>query len=403
MNPSKFSNLVILPILFIYIVQDVFTRQKFYDKQQHSQEDLQDFDPQSWIDFNKFISTAAFYVIGLFYFYLTVRHKNREEAVATLIYMGFLISMVNVLKLCYHDPRPSVSFDRVKGFKCEPDYGCPSGHALVTTAGLILPPYVVSRDFYRLKNLKHFLIFVLVVLLIFFVILSRVVLGMHSINQIILGVCYGLAFTILFINFGLPKLESYLVKLSLQRESRGRQLGLITIVLAIYLCVCMIIYEIDLEHYQQSDAYIVKVWLQCDFPQSALGKHYYKYLMNKCFISCGYIGISFGFLYGVLFSQRFTSRNRYQLGFSTMTPWRFLLRTLVQMTSGIFILIAVLVFNFVKSNIVYARFFLQTDLPYFLAGVWFCLVVPRLLEKFKLQIEGDFLQSASKPEDQQPV
>lgn len=160
-----------------------------------------------------------------------------------------MISFLDLLKLFYHDPRPCVSFNEVISRKCEPDYGNPSGHSMVIPACIILPPYIIDKSFYMVKCLKHLLLFIIEVALIFFILLSRIILGMHSINQVVLGCAYGLAFSIIFISYIFPLLVKYTKFLEEGKSAKIKNLIIISIVFILYLAAAIISYEIDFRHY----------------------------------------------------------------------------------------------------------------------------------------------------------
>ena len=42
-------------------------------------------------------------------------------------------SLINTLKMIYHEPRPYMDFNTLKNINCSADYGKPSGHAMVSS------------------------------------------------------------------------------------------------------------------------------------------------------------------------------------------------------------------------------------------------------------------------------
>jgi membrane-associated phospholipid phosphatase len=66
-------------------------------------------------------------------------------------------------------PRPSWASDEIQAWACDPDFGNPSGHSLT------------SMTFASFSS-NHYLLF-----LAFLVGYSRMVLGVHSLNQVVFG------------------------------------------------------------------------------------------------------------------------------------------------------------------------------------------------------------------------
>ena len=101
----------------------------------------------------------------------------------------------NLMKLWFHDPRPFWEKDRelFSGF-CDGGFGNPSGHSFTSTFTylgvfkLLSQTQIVSKHTWLKMTL-----FVFCVLMIIGIVLSRVILGMHSLNQVFYGCSLGLA------------------------------------------------------------------------------------------------------------------------------------------------------------------------------------------------------------------
>ena len=114
----------------------------------------------------------------------------------------FILIIINVcyfngiLKIFYSNPRPFWIKNEIMR-KCEGSYGNPSGHSFMSFAVYLSLWKVFTNYDYFNKNFfgKIFKIFSLffTIVFCFFILLSRIYLSVHSINQIIYGSSFGLA------------------------------------------------------------------------------------------------------------------------------------------------------------------------------------------------------------------
>ena len=101
-----------------------------------------------------------------------------------------------ILKIFYSNPRPFWIKNEIMR-KCEGSYGNPSGHSFMSFAVyLSLWKVFTNYDYFNKNNIgkifKFFSLFFTIVFC-FFILLSRIYLSVHSINQIIYGSSFGLA------------------------------------------------------------------------------------------------------------------------------------------------------------------------------------------------------------------
>ena len=105
------------------------------------------------------------------------------------------VHLCNYSKLVYSQGRPFLIDESVKK-ACEAGYGNPSGHSFQFTSN-ILAFAQMFIDLFELKKIHYIIIYIICAILILSINLSRIVLGVHSINQVILGDTFG--FTVYFI------------------------------------------------------------------------------------------------------------------------------------------------------------------------------------------------------------
>jgi membrane-associated phospholipid phosphatase len=128
--------------------------------------------------------------------------SNLSKSFAFISVLIYSVYFNNLFKLIYGNPRP-FWVDPSVSKACDGGFGNPSGHAMVS-----LPVYLavwnLSTDFSffskeTLGRIIKYIILVLFVGLTIAIILSRVYLGVHSVNQILYGVTLG--FSIYFLIF----------------------------------------------------------------------------------------------------------------------------------------------------------------------------------------------------------
>ena len=119
---------------------------------------------------------------------------RRLEIMVFLLWFIFESWLLSIIKVSVAQPRPfwiQGSGIQMKSWTCYTEYGCPSGHSWM---GLVLLEYLLrllARSQPLVKKhifLGYFIVLIVQVLLMF----SRVILGMHSFNEVLLGATLGL-------------------------------------------------------------------------------------------------------------------------------------------------------------------------------------------------------------------
>ena len=106
-----------------------------------------------------------------------------------------MVYLTDIIKLLYNDARPFWLNTILFQGKCETSYGNPSGHSLIAFYFyLSFAYYLCKNNFMKYnKSIKigiYITAFILSVLTAF----SRLVLGVHSLDQVIYGSLFGIAF-----------------------------------------------------------------------------------------------------------------------------------------------------------------------------------------------------------------
>jgi membrane-associated phospholipid phosphatase len=134
---------------------------------------------------------AMFYIIIITIFYIVYDKKFTKNLLFSLL---FSIYINEFIKEIVKDPRPSTNIDPSSetGY-VETSYGFPSGHSQSAVA-------FYGYIGYKFKDKsKPFLIPVILSIYIFLVALSRIILGVHDLQDIIGGLLIGIGFLMAFI------------------------------------------------------------------------------------------------------------------------------------------------------------------------------------------------------------
>lgn len=113
------------------------------------------------------------------------------------VFHGACAYLLALTKILYHDPRPYMVDDRISMKSCAYDYGNPSGHALASVAfsTFIFLMYNYSNMSpinNQFRNLRFLITLVIALTFSGLLTFSRVYLGVHAIDQVLLGSLYGI-------------------------------------------------------------------------------------------------------------------------------------------------------------------------------------------------------------------
>lgn len=144
--------------------------------------------------FTKIASTEGFVVAVLILAGILLRQKNIRQAVVLLGTTSGLMLTVQLLKNLFQVPRPPEGIIEASG------YAMPSGHA----AGSIFLAIVVIFLLRKLPLPLNYFVAAIAIALAFLISGSRIVLKVHTLEQVLVGTAIGLLFTIIFIKLSKP-------------------------------------------------------------------------------------------------------------------------------------------------------------------------------------------------------
>ena len=134
-----------------------------------------------------------FFIYGVIFLLLPLNHSLL--ALQALIYSSY---WTNTLKMVYKSDRPNWRSDYLT-FLCNYGYGNPSGHAFTCFTFYLTLAHILIA-YWKITGIRKIITFIFFSLFSFFIALSRIIVGAHSINQIIYGYSLGLGFYFILIH-----------------------------------------------------------------------------------------------------------------------------------------------------------------------------------------------------------
>ena len=192
-NKKKGINLLIITIILItYNIID-----RIYHKKMLNQSIKISFQFQKKnLDFiSYFFSEIFFYILFLYIGIAPYFRKKKDKLFLYNFELYFSVYMQSLLKMIYRDGRPSFFSEELRedGLFCEREYGQPSGHTFLS----FLMIFIIFSDLTsKMKGFKKWFLFFFLLIFAIFVSLSRIYFGIHSYNQLIMGIIW--AVTIFF-------------------------------------------------------------------------------------------------------------------------------------------------------------------------------------------------------------
>ena len=199
---TLFRLLGVIAYLAIVIGTEGYYREKLFDKSLTVEANIQNSFPSGVLKFFEIYSNigtakVTLTIFGILFVFLPLNYSYCF--ICAIIYSSFF---TNFLKIIYKSPRP-IWKKREIGISCVFGYGNPSGHSFSSMCVYLSLAHLVTNFNYFYKKTKgivlRIIIFIVLLIIIALVLFSRIVLGAHSINQVIYGGLLGFgAYFILF-------------------------------------------------------------------------------------------------------------------------------------------------------------------------------------------------------------
>ena len=201
----------------------------------------------------------------------------------------------NIMKLWYHDPRPFWEESKLHS-NCDGGFGNPSGHSFISTFTYLGVYKLLSQTKIVSKNIwVEMTLFVFCVLMIIGIVLSRVILGMHSLDQVFYGCSLGLA--VYFLLFHILYMQNMKVETFTKLFTSVQNLIIITAIFFISLLSLLLSYLL-IDFTDVTDKYKESLSTSC--PQYFDDKRYRRF-QNDGFFG----GLTLFCLMGAYYGQYF--------------------------------------------------------------------------------------------------
>ena len=207
---TLFRLIGVIAYLAIVIGTEGYYREKLFDKSLTVEANIQESFSSGVLKFYEIFShigTAkiTLTIFGILFVFLPLNYSYCF--ICAVIYSSFF---TNFFKIMYKSPRPIWKSEHI-GISCVYGYGNPSGHSFTSMCAYLSLAHLVTNFNYFYKKSEgivlRIIIFIVSLIIIAFVLFSRIVLGAHSINQVIYGGLLGFgAYFILFFVVGLQNL-----------------------------------------------------------------------------------------------------------------------------------------------------------------------------------------------------
>lgn len=178
--------------------------------------------------------------------------------------------ITSLTKIAYHRPRPYMTSLDLIAYSCQAQYGNPSGHSIVSSCVMFtffMDVFFSKNNLYaRTNKVLFYVLLVLNVLFVFMVMLSRLYLGVHSIDEVVLGFCFGtwLAF---FMHFVIKdplfdNVETLLYDpLNVPKPYLLKTLLFVTVVISVFFLTVVAVYEFLSKYWTIPDEWVTNLYI----------------------------------------------------------------------------------------------------------------------------------------------
>ena len=187
--------LIFITIYFILIIAiEPFYRDYLFQLSIPFEEHIQStYSPSTITFYNIYtnIGSSKFMLPIIFIIFISFPLTTSFSLISTMIYASYT---TNTMKIIYHNPRPIWHSLNIK-HACNNGFGNPSGHSCTSAAFYLSIAYIISNSAFikKQKNKTTITLFIYIAcsLITLLIMYSRLVLGAHSINQVVYGCSLG--------------------------------------------------------------------------------------------------------------------------------------------------------------------------------------------------------------------
>ena len=372
--------LVLIIYLVIVISTEVAYRKKLFNKSLEYEADIREKherDSGFYKSFKFFSTIGTFYVcIGIFFIIFLFFPINYSfTAMSSLNLANYL---TNFLKMIYRNPRPYWEVD-ILDIVCNSGYGNPSGHSLVCLSFFLTTSHIVTNfNFFKTTQkgkILRIVIFCVLILIAALVIISRVIVAAHSINQIIYGTLLGIG--VYFIEIHILSYHTYASEKFIEHMYNIKYLVIYLSIYAGAIILLIIIYFSISDDEEIEKLIYDKVFNgeKCDF------KRKYQVLKNDGFTQAlsitSMLGLHIGFFLLIHILKKLKYSIEYLNEFNQSSVKRWFIRLPILIISAIFLILYFVIPKKSPLAIIiifkFALAFFLTSFGLYFVGIFFCV------------------------------
>jgi len=325
------------------------------------------------LDISKIISFIGVDLLPLVIYALVFLFMplNYSFLILQVIVYGSYIA--NTMKMIYQSDRPNWKSDLLT-YTCNYGYGNPSGHSLTSISLYLCLSHVLVNHF-RISPMFNILIFMLFIIFSVLIMISRYILGAHSINQILYGFSLGLGlYYIMIYIIGYHKYPS----INFLQHIKKKRVNLFYNIFHFVLLITAILIYIFFKEKDHSD---LEKSIFNDI-RCKIKKPFMKYKNNALFQSLSIISLV-GAQFGINYLIKFLKNNNYIIN-ASLIEWnktkgikKMILRILIILISSIGIIMLLVIPGSIHLSLV---FIFKSFIPFFLIsfgihflGIFFCI------------------------------
>ena len=192
-NENKYKNIFFLILLPIIVITELFYNNFLFNYSLNFELNIQKYLSDNIIIFFRFITKAGCEYFIFISLIIIIFNFSLIKVIICFFGLTICIYIQSIMKMIYGNSRPFLENHQLFKGICDGGFGNPSGHALVSCYFyLILINYIINHKYFNDRAILKIILTLVFLISLILVILSRLILGLHSINQVIYGSLLGI-------------------------------------------------------------------------------------------------------------------------------------------------------------------------------------------------------------------
>ena len=249
------TNIILIILSICFFISEFYFRQPLFNYSIIFEKNWQESSPESTIIFFKIITKVGGEYLMAVPVAIVICFFPLVKSSFYISGLIFCLHFHSLMKIWYGNKRPFWEDTSLYKKICDAGFGNPSGHS-VSSVYLYLTLFSYLRETKALekKYIVQIILFLFFITYIILIILSRLILGIHSINQVIYGAGLGLLLYCLIIHmFQLHKMPIRLYKTFFQKKFLIFCITCILIILGLLSILSCLTFNTDFDYKKYID------------------------------------------------------------------------------------------------------------------------------------------------------